>query len=255
MLSMNFFLLVNVKMPTIGGILTFMSKKNSTIGLSEPEKCWISCYFYTYELLKFMLSWLGHDFFISSGSGFLQYTYNCMLTSEASDLKVYTQNLPRITFTMSCHHFPPKHIFKFLVNQCWKLIQRCSLKISLSFLSPLFNTCIGVHVWVPLKFAVVGNMCRRHLYVQAYINLGLKNQFFTLLFLYQQTYVSLGYNRVSGNFSAQIVLHSFCNGMLKTELISELSIMLHVFKLFLYGIYMVAILSKFWVVWFILQTT
>ena len=50
-----------------------------------------------------------------------------------------TQNLLRITFTMSCQHFPPKYIFKFLVNQCWKLIQRYSLKVSLSFLSPLFQ--------------------------------------------------------------------------------------------------------------------
>ena len=40
---------------------------------------------------------------------------------------------------MSCQHFPPKHIFKFLVNQCWKFIQRCSRKVSLSFLSPLFQ--------------------------------------------------------------------------------------------------------------------
>ena len=37
-LSMKFFLLINVKMPTIVGILTFMSEKNSIIGLSEPEK-------------------------------------------------------------------------------------------------------------------------------------------------------------------------------------------------------------------------
>ena len=35
-LSMKFFLLVNVKMPTIVGILTFMSRKNSILGLSEP---------------------------------------------------------------------------------------------------------------------------------------------------------------------------------------------------------------------------
>ena len=35
-LSMKFFLLINVKMPTIVGILTFMSRKNSIIGLSEP---------------------------------------------------------------------------------------------------------------------------------------------------------------------------------------------------------------------------
>ena len=37
-LRMKFFLLINVKMPTIVGILTFMSMKNSIIGFSEPEK-------------------------------------------------------------------------------------------------------------------------------------------------------------------------------------------------------------------------
>ena len=35
---MKFFLFVNVKMPTIVGILTFMSRKNSILGLFEPEK-------------------------------------------------------------------------------------------------------------------------------------------------------------------------------------------------------------------------
>ena len=38
-LSMKFFLPINVKMPTIVGILTFMSRKNSILGLSEPKKC------------------------------------------------------------------------------------------------------------------------------------------------------------------------------------------------------------------------
>ena len=37
-LNMKFFLLINVKMPTIVGILTFISRKNSIIGLSEPKK-------------------------------------------------------------------------------------------------------------------------------------------------------------------------------------------------------------------------
>ena len=41
-LSMNIFLLMNVKMPTIVGILTFMSRKNSILGLPEPEQCCIS---------------------------------------------------------------------------------------------------------------------------------------------------------------------------------------------------------------------
>ena len=38
LLSMKFFLLINVKMPTIVGILTFMRRKNSILGLSEPKK-------------------------------------------------------------------------------------------------------------------------------------------------------------------------------------------------------------------------
>ena len=37
-LSMEFFPLINVKTPTIVGVLTFMSGKNSILGLSEPEK-------------------------------------------------------------------------------------------------------------------------------------------------------------------------------------------------------------------------
>ena len=41
-LSMKFFLFINVKMPTIVGILTFMSRKNSIISLSEPKRSQIS---------------------------------------------------------------------------------------------------------------------------------------------------------------------------------------------------------------------
>ena len=39
---MKFFLLINVKMPTTVGILTFMSEKNSILGISEHEKSLIS---------------------------------------------------------------------------------------------------------------------------------------------------------------------------------------------------------------------
>ena len=38
----TFFLLINVEMPTAVGISTFMSMKNSILGLSEPEKKKIS---------------------------------------------------------------------------------------------------------------------------------------------------------------------------------------------------------------------
>ena len=47
------FLLINVKMPTIVGILTCMSGKNSILGLSEPKKAELLDIFYTYEHLKF----------------------------------------------------------------------------------------------------------------------------------------------------------------------------------------------------------
>ena len=42
---MNFFLLINVKMLTIVGILTFMSGKNIILGLSEPKKAeFLDCF-------------------------------------------------------------------------------------------------------------------------------------------------------------------------------------------------------------------
>ena len=41
-LSMKVFLLINVEMPTIVAISIFMSRKNSILGLSEPEKFFIS---------------------------------------------------------------------------------------------------------------------------------------------------------------------------------------------------------------------
>ena len=66
-LSMKFFLLINIKMPTIVGILTFMSGKNSILGFSEPIQSWIYwyMYFYTYEHLKFhaKLSWARKKFY------------------------------------------------------------------------------------------------------------------------------------------------------------------------------------------------
>ena len=52
-LSMKFFLLINVKMPTIVGILTFMSRKKSILGSSETTKAEFFLYYYTYEHLKY----------------------------------------------------------------------------------------------------------------------------------------------------------------------------------------------------------
>ena len=52
-LSMNFFLLINVEMPTIVGISTLLSRKNTILGLSEPKKADFLDIFYTYEHLQF----------------------------------------------------------------------------------------------------------------------------------------------------------------------------------------------------------
>ena len=53
---MKFFLLINVKMPTIVGILTFMSGKNSILGLSEPEKKEFHDIFILLRIKNFILS-------------------------------------------------------------------------------------------------------------------------------------------------------------------------------------------------------
>ena len=46
---MKFFLLINVKMPTTVGIFTFISRKNSVLGLPEPKKVAFLDIFYTYH--------------------------------------------------------------------------------------------------------------------------------------------------------------------------------------------------------------
>ena len=51
--SMKFFLLINIEMPTNVGISAFMSRKNSILGLSEPEKMLNMVIFYTCEHLNF----------------------------------------------------------------------------------------------------------------------------------------------------------------------------------------------------------
>ena len=52
-LSMKFILLINVKMPTIVGILTFMSMISTTSERLKARNFFIYCYFSFYEQLKF----------------------------------------------------------------------------------------------------------------------------------------------------------------------------------------------------------
>ena len=65
-LSMILFLLKNVKNANYCWHFNiYEQEKKSILGLSEPEKCWISWYFYTYEQLKFYakLSWASKCFY------------------------------------------------------------------------------------------------------------------------------------------------------------------------------------------------
>ena len=57
------FLLINVKIPTVVPIFTFMSRKNSIIGLSEPEKAKFHDMFYTYKGLKLTSCPVEYDIF------------------------------------------------------------------------------------------------------------------------------------------------------------------------------------------------
>ena len=66
----QFFLLINVKMPTIIDILTFMSEKNSILGLSEPKKAEVIYIFILMSIYNFMLNSVEHEkSFITSGAG------------------------------------------------------------------------------------------------------------------------------------------------------------------------------------------
>ena len=48
------FLLINIKMPTNVGIVTFMSGKNSILGLSGPKKAKFRDIFIPVSILNFM---------------------------------------------------------------------------------------------------------------------------------------------------------------------------------------------------------
>ena len=56
-----FFLLINVKMLQIVGILTFMNGKNSILGLSEPKKAEFLDSFILMSISNFMLNSVEHE--------------------------------------------------------------------------------------------------------------------------------------------------------------------------------------------------
>ena len=81
---MKFFLLINVKMPTAVGILTFINRKNSITGSSDPEKK-------TEFLDIFILMELSMKFFYTLGARIrdvlqqIDTCHNHCTTTERSD--------------------------------------------------------------------------------------------------------------------------------------------------------------------------
>ena len=59
-LSMTFIMLINIKMPTTVGILTFVSVMNTKSESLRARRVFIFQQINFYEQLKFMLSWVEH---------------------------------------------------------------------------------------------------------------------------------------------------------------------------------------------------
>ena len=60
-LSMKFFMLINIKMPTVVGILIFISRKNFMLSSALQEKS-LNCWYLTFiGRTNFILSWVEHE--------------------------------------------------------------------------------------------------------------------------------------------------------------------------------------------------
>ena len=71
------FLLINVKMPTIVGILTFMSRKNSILGLSEPKNVYSLILLYLWAFGISCSADLSMQKFYKLGAWSYQSTFCC----------------------------------------------------------------------------------------------------------------------------------------------------------------------------------
>ena len=79
---MKIFLFINVKIPTIVGILTLMSGKNSILGLSEPKKAEFLDIFILMSISELCMK----KNFITSGPGF-GYSNKLYLQNSSKDMR------------------------------------------------------------------------------------------------------------------------------------------------------------------------
>ena len=99
-LSMQFFLLINIKMPTIVGILIFISRKNFMLSSALQEKSLNWWYLIFYKRKNFILSWVEHEkSFITLGPDQLTVLsgkpriYRSLMHSKGSDWSSWMHSL------------------------------------------------------------------------------------------------------------------------------------------------------------------
>ena len=111
-LSTKFILLMNVQMPTIVGILTFINMINATSERLKPRNFFICRYFSFYEQLKFVLSRVEHEkSCINSGPGVSVMCLN--LTVPLVDLKCLIVAFPGDA--RFCLHFQSKPLMNLFL--------------------------------------------------------------------------------------------------------------------------------------------
>ena len=136
---MKFFPLINVKMPTIVGILTCMRGKNSILGLTEPNKKPNILVFYTYEHLKFhaQLSWVWNKFYnlrAKFSYSTLIVSENCILTRKldinfwshrSMKHRLWPNNYDCIQLpSFRCKHEPSYRTLLLIVPEKWSLTRK-----------------------------------------------------------------------------------------------------------------------------------
>ena len=116
---MKFILLINVKMPTIVGVLTFLSMINTTSERLKARNVFICRYFSFYEQLKFhaQLSWAWKKFYNLGGQA---WSFELLLTGAMStnimckfvQLYLYSHCIVSLIYdqdTLSVAEDPPRY--------------------------------------------------------------------------------------------------------------------------------------------------
>ena len=146
-------------MPTIVGILAFMSRKNSIQGLSEPEECSISGYFYSYEHLKFhaQLSWAWKKIYNLGLCSAFQWLLHCNIQFKTYHTPINLSFVDIICKYFCCHCYillckyskiSCSHVYFFFKSMLSSTVVLFSIPCTANVLymhAWFINTCIKVY--------------------------------------------------------------------------------------------------------------